>query len=234
MDDLDGSAASVSAGMNLALAFVSPVLTPELLWRWAFPGEERQLGVLRRWIALLLPACESRDDITSVATELASNTLRHTESGAPERQFAVGLAWCRRFVHVAVAGHGAAGGPRIPGDLAAEHGRGMRIVGNLSMRSGMHGGQTGRVTWADVVWSGPPPAELSEDDKDASEPAVLPGTPARHRQRTLQWWTAAAGHFAVLSAAQFIAGPGITPGSAPGVPAGLRAGLAGVDSAWRL
>jgi len=40
-----------------------------------FPGEERQLAVLRRWLATLLPACPARDDVILVATELASNAI---------------------------------------------------------------------------------------------------------------------------------------------------------------
>src|ERR1022692_2969715 len=43
-------------------------------WRRVFPGEERQLGVLRRWLELLLPECPARSDVAYVATELGANT----------------------------------------------------------------------------------------------------------------------------------------------------------------
>src|SRR5439155_4206697 len=61
-------------------------------WRRAFEGEERQLGVMRRWLASVLPACPARDDVISVATELASNALRHTASGNGGL-FAVEITW---------------------------------------------------------------------------------------------------------------------------------------------
>ncbi len=45
---------------------------PGLPWRRVFPGDERQLGVLRRWLSSLLPDCPARSDVLSVATELVS------------------------------------------------------------------------------------------------------------------------------------------------------------------
>jgi len=40
-------------------ARTSSGLAPGSRWRRDFPGEERQLGVLRRWLASLLPALPS-------------------------------------------------------------------------------------------------------------------------------------------------------------------------------
>src|SRR5713226_6853778 len=57
-----------------ALAHPSAVV-PWLWWGRVFPGEERQLGMLRRWLAELLPDCPSRDDVASGATELGSNAI---------------------------------------------------------------------------------------------------------------------------------------------------------------
>jgi hypothetical protein len=48
-------------------------LAPGSRWRRDFPGEGGQLGVLRRWLASLLPPCPARDDVVSVANELSSN-----------------------------------------------------------------------------------------------------------------------------------------------------------------
>jgi hypothetical protein len=50
-----------------------PTLVPGVSWRREFPGEGGQLGVLRRWLASLLPPCPARDDVVSVANELSSN-----------------------------------------------------------------------------------------------------------------------------------------------------------------
>src|SRR3989442_308413 len=52
-----------------------------LRWRRVFAGEERELTDLRRWLGMLLPERAPRDDVVSVATELASNAIKHTASG---------------------------------------------------------------------------------------------------------------------------------------------------------
>ena len=62
-----------------------PALVPGACWRREFPGEERQLSVLRRWLASLLPPGPARDDVVTVANELGCNAIRHTLSGHSRR-----------------------------------------------------------------------------------------------------------------------------------------------------
>ena len=135
-------------------------LAPGSRWRRDFPGEESQLGVLRRWLASLLPPCPARDDVVSVANELGSNAIVHTLSGRGGR-FAVEVTWYGPLVRVAVADGGAPAGPRIIDDPAGEHGRGLLVVRELSARTGECGDERGRLVWADVPWS----------DAGAAEPA---------------------------------------------------------------
>src|SRR5260370_5698082 len=52
-----------------------------LRWRQVFPGDERQLGELRHWLAHLLPANSSRDDVVSVAVEYATNAIKFSSNG---------------------------------------------------------------------------------------------------------------------------------------------------------
>src|SRR5260370_34154840 len=52
-----------------------------LRWRQVFPGDERQLGELRHWLAHLLPANSSRDDVVSVAVGYATNAIKFSSSG---------------------------------------------------------------------------------------------------------------------------------------------------------
>ena len=89
-----------------------------LRWRRVLPGEERQLGVLRRWLELLLPECPARGDVAYVATELGTNAVRHTASGQGG-WFAVEITWHRLAVRVAVADGGAPGDPRVLDDRRA-------------------------------------------------------------------------------------------------------------------
>jgi hypothetical protein len=142
--------------------------TTALRWRQVFPGEKRQLGVLRRSLASLLPECMARDDVISVATELASNTLLHTASGQ-SGLFGVEVTWHESTVRVGVADGGSPTEPHVIEDLAAEHGRGLLLVQSLSMRTGVTGDRRGRLVWADIAWDGPSvPADVLAHDLDES------------------------------------------------------------------
>lgn len=126
-------------------------------WRRVFPGEERQLGVLRRWLASLLPAGPARDDVILVATELASNAICHTASGQGGC-FTVEITWWQSVVRVGVADCGGPAQPQVIDDPPGERGRGLLVVSCLSSRTGECGDQRGRLVWADVRWDGPGPA----------------------------------------------------------------------------
>ena len=152
-----------------------------LRWRQLFHGEERQLGVLRRWLASVLPECPARDDVISVATELGSNALRHTASGRGGL-FAVGVTWHESTVRVAVADCGSPTEPHVIEDPAAEHGRGLLLVLGLSVRTGVTGDHRGRVVWADIAWAGPnAPAPAPSHDPD--EARLWPATRATSAAR---------------------------------------------------
>lgn len=119
-------------------------------WR-VFPGDGRQLRVLRRWLESVLPGCEARDDLASVATELASNAIRHTRSGWGGC-FAVEIAVGQHCVRVAVTDNGAPEGPRLVDDPDAETGRGLLLVRALAERTGIRGDQRSRMVWAELPW----------------------------------------------------------------------------------
>jgi anti-sigma regulatory factor (Ser/Thr protein kinase) len=128
-------------------------------WRRVFPGEGRQLGILRRWLASLLPAGPARDDLVLVATELASNAICHTASGQ-DGWFAVEVTLCQSVVRIGVTDGGGPARPRVIEDPAAERGRGLLLVRALAVRTGVSGAGPGRLLWADIRWDagGPAPA----------------------------------------------------------------------------
>jgi len=167
-----GGAPAQGPGLQRALE----ASEPGLRWRRVFPGEERQLGVLRRWLEALLPECPARGDVASVATELGTNAA-HTASGRGG-WFAVEITWHRQAVRVAVADGGAPGAPRVIDDLAAEHGRGLLVVRGLSVRTGVCGDHRGRLVWADVPWGDGSAAEsASSQDQHAAAIAGGQGWP---------------------------------------------------------
>jgi hypothetical protein len=171
-------------------------LAPGTRWRRVFPGEERQLGMLRRWLASVLPACPSRDDVIGVANELASNAVRHTSSGRGGK-FAVEIAWHRTAVRVAVADGGGPAEPRLIDDPVAEHGRGLLLVHGLSLRAGVIGDHQGRLVWAEISWHDPD-AVARESVPDRYEGAIRDGeallarrfgdVPTWFGRSTLEWW----------------------------------------------
>jgi anti-sigma regulatory factor (Ser/Thr protein kinase) len=162
-----------------------------------FRGQRRELSALRRWLSSLLPECPSRDDVLSVATELASNAVLHTASGQGG-WFAVEVSLHRQAVVVAVADCGGSSEPHVIDDPAGEHGRGLMLVRNLSARTGYTGDQHGRLVWAQVPWDHSPPAPGTARDPylelvrngEAALACRFAGVPAWFGRSTLAWWAA--------------------------------------------
>jgi anti-sigma regulatory factor (Ser/Thr protein kinase) len=168
---------------------------PEFRWRQVFPGEERQLGELRRWLAGLLPACSARDDVVSVAVELATNAVKFSRSGQGGC-FAVEITWCEDAVRVAVADSGGPGTPHMIEDPVSDHGRGLVMVRALSLRTGFCGDHRGRLVWADVPWAGdvtaaprssPDAHQAPIHQDEAALSQCFAGVPIWFGHRTLQW-----------------------------------------------
>ena len=128
---------------------------PPLLRQWRiFPGEAAQLSAVRRWLTSFLPDSDARDDLVSIATELASNAICHTRSGEGG-YFAVEVGWYSDRIRIAVTDGGAMEGPRLITDPAGEHGRGLLLVRGLSKSTGVDGDQRSRLVWADVPFCAP-------------------------------------------------------------------------------
>jgi len=186
---------------------------PALRWRRVFPGEERQLAALRAWLASLLPDCPARADVTSVAVELGTNSIRHTASGRGGC-FAVEATWFGPVVRVAVADCGGPAEPRVIDDPLGEHGRGLALVRGLSLRTGTCGNHRGRLVWADVPWGDAGAAEPASP-QDRYEAAIrdgqaglasrFAGVPAWFGRSTLQWWALAGGELVAAPSAQELA-----------------------------
>ena len=191
MAAMEGSAGEAVRGRQPVTASA-----PELKWRKLFPGEEQQISTLRRWLTGLLPECPSRDDVVTVAVELATNTLKFTASGQGG-SFAVEITWYGTIVRVGVADDGAPDGPHLIEDPLSEHGRGLMIVRALSSRVGICGDHRGRLVWADVAWTADgavPPQPVADNyeaairDGQAALTERFSGVLTWFGRSTLQWW----------------------------------------------
>jgi hypothetical protein len=166
--------------------------------RRVFEGEERELGVMRQWLASVLPECPARDDVISVATELASNALRHTASG-DGGWFAAEITWQEPAVRIGVTDGGSPAEPHVIENPDDEHGRGLLLVQGLSLRTGVTGDRHGRLVWAEVAWDGPPAAFAADANRDEAtirdDEAALArrfaGMPAWFGRSTREWWALA-------------------------------------------
>jgi len=189
---------------------VPPALTPGNRWRQVFPGEERQIGMVRRWLASLLPDCPARDDVTVVASEMTSNAVLHTASGQGG-WFAVEITCHPLAVRVTVEDGGAPAGPRLIDDPQSNHGRGLQVIQGMSIRTGVDGDHRGRLVWADVPW-GPDEPMLPQAGYEA---AIRAGTAALNGRfagvtawfgrSTLQWWALAHGELLAAPSAEELA-----------------------------
>src|SRR5262249_10399354 len=122
-------------------------LAPGLRRRRVFPGEERALAAVRRWLSSTLATCPVRDDVLCVPTELGANAVQHTASGRGG-WFAVEVAWGESVLRVAVTDGGGPAEPHVVDDPAGERGRGLLLVRGLSVRTGVRGDHPGRLVWA--------------------------------------------------------------------------------------
>lgn len=119
------------------------------------PGTPPMIAAARAYVAALLAGTPRADDATLITSELATNALAHTPSGAAgeftvrvESKFADG--WCR----ISVEDQGAIGWSRAAvGDEDAESGRGLTIVAALADRSGHRRSPQGTVAWAELTWA---------------------------------------------------------------------------------
>jgi hypothetical protein len=191
-------------------------LMGSLRWRRLFPGHERELSQLRRWLKSLLPECPARDDVLSVATEFGSNALEHTASGRDGGWFAVEVTWHPSTVQVAVADCGGPAEPRVISHPDGERGRGLLLVQGLSLRTGWTGDVRGRLVWAHIAWadqslaapgSSGDPYQASVREGEEALARRFAGVPAWFGRSTLAWW-AVAGPAGLVSAptAQELAG----------------------------
>jgi anti-sigma regulatory factor (Ser/Thr protein kinase) len=127
-----------------------------LRWVRVFPGEPRQVGQARDYVARVLARCPARQTLVTCVSELAANAVAHTASGmggvftVEVLRPGVGRAL------VAVTDDGGRGEPAVqPASDLAEGGRGLALVAALSSRWGYCAAGQGRTVWAEATWPVP-------------------------------------------------------------------------------
>lgn len=134
---------------------------PALAGARVFPGTPEQVQAARAFVARYLAGCPARETLRSCVSELCTNAILHTASGAGG-VFTVEVLRPRPGAAcVAVTDQGSAAGPPrvLPRDRGSEDGRGLALVAALAGRWGYHRAAGGGLTvWAEATWPVPVPA----------------------------------------------------------------------------
>jgi anti-sigma regulatory factor (Ser/Thr protein kinase) len=135
-------------------AGITNLMQEVVAWRTEVPvvqislrGVPASVSAARRFVADELPGCPRADDLILAASELASNAVCHSASGEGGR-FTLRVRTVPRWARVEVTDAGPAVLPS-----AQRNGWGLRIVGEVTDRSGATIRSDGRRTgWAEVTW----------------------------------------------------------------------------------
>ncbi|MET8158023.1 ATP-binding protein [Sphaerisporangium sp. NPDC005289] len=92
------------------------------------------------------------DDVTLLVSEVVTNAVVHSDS-RNGGTVTLAIADCHDLVHVDVVDAGGDTVPHVRGELCAEGGRGMMLVGTLSHRWDVHEDAAGRTVWFQVRYT---------------------------------------------------------------------------------
>jgi anti-sigma regulatory factor (Ser/Thr protein kinase) len=120
--------------------------------RRRFDGRPDQVLLARQFVvSALVEDSAIREVARLLVSEVTTNALRHTASGAAEGGFRVSYELREDRLRVEVYDAGARTAPqRRARDLEAPGGRGLELVDALASRWGTLGGLDGRVVWFEL------------------------------------------------------------------------------------
>lgn len=137
-------------------------------WSRSFEGLPECVADVREFTRRVIGDDEGADLVELVASELAGNAIRHSESGRPKGQFTLHIATFVNRWQVRVDDAGGTTKPRICvppvlekagdlddyGDEIVATGRGLALVAAVSSRWGVLGDANARVVWAEILIPG--------------------------------------------------------------------------------
>lgn len=164
-------------------------------WTVSFPGLAKHVSDVRRFTVASLGNAPGVDTVELVASELASNAIRHTYSGQHGGRFVLHLAAFGDRWRVRVDDDGSSIEPRPLASLPiesvndvdqfgeeAEYGRGLALVVAVSSSWGVLGDCYSRAVWADIPRPAQPDGEAPHGRfSSTTRPPAVPA-PARPEQ----------------------------------------------------
>ena len=117
-----------------------------------FAGSPEEIRNVRDFVGQLTGGFPVTDGVVLLASELATNAVRHTASGA-NGTFCILVQAVDGRVRVEVHDMGSVTAPAVcRSDSPEESGRGLVLVEAIADRWGFHSGQLGRVVWFEMDW----------------------------------------------------------------------------------
>jgi serine/threonine-protein kinase RsbW len=117
-----------------------------------FDGSPAEIRNVRDFVAQLVDGCPVADEVVLLSSELATNAVLHSASGA-DGTFSVSVLVDVRLIRVEVHDLGSVTVPTIRrSHQPGESGAGLSVVDTMADRWGFHGGPRGRVVWFEMDW----------------------------------------------------------------------------------
>jgi anti-sigma regulatory factor (Ser/Thr protein kinase) len=142
-------------------------------------GIPEHVSVTRAFIARTLAAIPrvDSDAATLLTSELVTNAIQHTDSGAPGGTVTVVAIEVADGVLVEVVDDGSAGTPVVKGSWCAAEGQGLFLVQHLAARWGFLRDPAGTTVWFHLQ-AGPPDDACQADMPACDDSAASPGDTA--------------------------------------------------------
>lgn len=143
------------------------------------PGIPEHVSVTRAFIARTLAAVPrvDSDAATLLTSELVTNAIQHTDSGAAGGTVTVVVIAVPEGVLVEVVDDGSADTPVVKGSWYAAEGQGLFLVQQLAARWGFLRDPAGTTVWFHLQ-AGPPDNARQADIPDGADPAASAGDTA--------------------------------------------------------
>jgi serine/threonine-protein kinase RsbW len=138
---------------------VNPLLEP-CAPATTYPGTPEHVRRVRADARNLLDGCPAADDVILCISELAANSVLHSNSRRPGGTFTVRIESCPgAYIRIQVEDEG---GPWIARAPDPASGRGLDIIRALAAEWGITASPAGRSVWARINWPSPSQTEPAE------------------------------------------------------------------------
>lgn len=117
-----------------------------------FDGSPEEIRNVREFVGQFVDGCPVADDVILLSSEIATNAVLHSASGA-EGTFFVSVLVESGWIRVEVHDLGSDTVPTVrQSDGFGESGAGLGVVEKIADRWDFHGGPRGRVVWFEMDW----------------------------------------------------------------------------------